>query len=42
MNKKYEEMYKHIDMITKNNSKKYSHQDYKRATFKLKKILSKN
>ena len=42
MEKTYEDMYKRIDSITKNNTKKYSHQEYKRAKTQLKKILRKN
>ena len=41
MNKKYEDMHKRIDKITKNNNKKISNQDYKRARVQLKKIFSK-
>ena len=42
MNKTYEEMYRNIDKITKNNNKKLSDKDYKHTRMQLKKILSKN
>jgi hypothetical protein len=38
MEKPYEEMYRHIDSITKN--KKYTYQYYKKAKAQLKKKLS--
>jgi len=40
MKKKYDEMCKHIDKITKN--KKYSNQKYKYASGKLNKIFCNN
>jgi len=42
MNEAYEDMCKHIDILTKNKNKKLSCQEYKRAKTELNKILKKN